>query len=79
MAFFQTLLFGATGLAILQMKKFAVALVWVTVVLSGLGAVFRGLIPLDILLWLVWLGLAIWYSKKQRLLRERLEAIAHPR
>jgi ankyrin repeat protein len=65
-ALFQSLLFGATGLAILQMRKIAVSLVWVTTVLSGLGSIFRGLTPLDILLWLVALGLAISYTRKRR-------------
>jgi hypothetical protein len=66
-AVFQALLFGATGVAILQMSKVAVALIWVTVVLSGFGVLFRGVTPLDLLLWLVGLGLAIWYTNKRKL------------
>ena len=63
---FQSLLFGITGSTILARKKAALVLVWVTVGLSGLGVLFRGLVPLDALLWLVWLGLAVWYLKMQR-------------
>ena len=66
-AIFQGLLFGLTGTAILQRTKFAVALVWITVVVSGLGVIFRSITPLDLLLWLMWLGLAIWYTKKRQL------------
>jgi hypothetical protein len=59
---YQGLLFGVTGIAIVEMSKFAVALVWTTTVLSGLGVIIRGIIPVDLLLWLVSLGLAIWYT-----------------
>lgn len=64
-ALFQAALFAATGLAIIRRHKVAVTLVWVSVGLSGLGVLIRGLIPLDTLLWLVGLGLAIWYSKRR--------------
>jgi hypothetical protein len=60
----QGLLFFGAGLAIVRRKKIAVALVWAVTALSGLGVLFRGLVPLDILVWLVSLGLAIWYAKK---------------
>lgn len=63
-ALFQALLFGATGLTIIRRKKMAVMLVWVSIALSALGILLRGLIPLDILLWTGGLGLAIWYTKK---------------
>jgi zinc-ribbon domain len=63
-ALFQALLFSATGLEVIRGKKVAVPLVWATVVLSGLGVLLRGMIPLDMLLWLASVGLAIWYSKK---------------
>jgi hypothetical protein len=60
----QGLLFLAAGFAIVRRKKIAVMLVWAVTALSGLGVLFRGLIPLDILVWLLGLGLAIWYAKK---------------
>jgi hypothetical protein len=63
-ALFQALLFGATGLAIIRRKKIAVTLLWVSIALSALGILLRGLIPLDILLWMGGLGLAIWYTRK---------------
>jgi hypothetical protein len=65
-ALLQALLFGGTGLAILQAGRMAVTLVWVTVVLSGLGAVFRGLSPLELILWFAGAGLAAWYTQKRR-------------
>jgi hypothetical protein len=58
----QALLFGATGLAIIRRKKVAVVLVWLNIGLSGLGVLLRGLIPMDLLLWIAGLGLAIWYT-----------------
>jgi len=61
---FQGSLFVATGLAIVWKKKIAVALVWVIVALSALGVLFRGLIPGDIIVWLLGLLLAIWFTKK---------------
>lgn len=61
------LLFGSTGLAIIQRHKIAIALIWATVIFSGVGVFLRGLSPLDILLWLASLGLAIGYSNKKRL------------
>ena len=63
-AIFQGLLWVATGLAIVRKNKIAVKLVWVNVALSGLGSLFRGLIPGDILVWLLGLLLAIWFTKK---------------
>lgn len=47
--------------------RIAVTLVWVSITLSALGIVFRGLIPLHILLWLGGLSLAIWYTIKASL------------
>jgi zinc ribbon protein len=72
-ALFQALLFGATGLAIIRRKKMAVMLVWVSIALSALGILLRGLIPLDILLWVVSLGLALWYTKKAPQLLNRAQ------
>jgi hypothetical protein len=66
-ALIQGLLFGSTGLAIIQRHKIAIALIWATVIFSGVGVFLRGLSPLDILLWLASLGLAIGYSNKKRL------------
>jgi hypothetical protein len=64
--FFQTWLFCTTGVAILLRKKIAPALVWITVALSALGVLFRGVTPLEILLWSANLALAIWYSKQAK-------------
>ena len=58
----QALIFGATGYTILRRENAALVLVWISVGLSGVGVLFRGLVPLDALLWLAWLGLAVWYS-----------------
>lgn len=65
-AFFQAALFGVTGWSILAGHRWAVKLVWVTTVLGAIGVLFRGLVPLDLLLWLASLGLAIWYTRKRR-------------
>jgi ankyrin repeat protein len=67
-AFISGLLCIATGIAILQTQKIAVTLIWVTVVLSGIGVIVRRLVPIDILLWLANLALALWYTNKRRLL-----------
>lgn len=67
-SFFGALLYVATGIAIIRRMKAAVPLVWVNVALSALGAILRGLTPLEIFLWLVSVGLAIWYTKKAPLL-----------
>jgi hypothetical protein len=56
--------FGAAGLATIRRKKIAVTLLWVSIALSTLGILLRGLIPMDILLWMGGLGLAIWYTRK---------------
>jgi hypothetical protein len=63
-AIFQGLLWVATGLAIVQKKKIAVKLVWINVALYGLGVLFRGLIPGEILVWLLELLLAIWFKRR---------------
>jgi Ankyrin repeats (3 copies) len=65
-AFFQAVLFGVTGWSILKGHRWAVNLVWVTTVLGAIGVLFRGLVPLDLFLWLTSLGLAIWYTRKRR-------------
>lgn len=62
-ALVQAALFGATGWAILLEKNFAVKLVWTTTILAGIGVILRGIVPLDLLVWLVTLGLAIWYAR----------------
>ena len=67
-AFFQAGLFGVTGWSILTGHRWALTLVWVATVLGAIGVLFRGLIPLDLLLWLTSLGLAVWYTRKWRLL-----------
>jgi zinc-ribbon domain len=60
----QALLFGMTGFALIRRSKIRTALVWASTALSGLGVLLRGFIPLDILLWLAGLSLAIWYTKR---------------
>jgi zinc-ribbon domain len=65
-AFLQAVLFGATGWAILENKRWAVTLVWVTTALSGIGVVFWGIMLADLFLWLVSFGFAIWYTRKTR-------------
>jgi hypothetical protein len=72
-AFFQAVLFGLTGWSILTGYRWAVTLVWVATVLGGIGALSRGFIPLDLLLWLTSLGLAIWYTQKTRSIALRQE------
>lgn len=72
-AFFQAVLFGVTGRSILTGHRWAVALVWVATVLGAIGVLFRGLVPLDLLLWLTSLGLAVWYTKKTRSIARRQE------
>lgn len=67
-AFINGLLCIATGIAILRTQKVAVTLIWVNVVLCGIGVLVRRLVPIDILLWLANLGLALWYTRKCRLL-----------
>lgn len=69
-ALFQGLLWAATGLAILQRRKIAIKLLWVITILYGFGILFRGLIPLEILLWIIWLLITIWFSKKKILVKE---------
>jgi hypothetical protein len=69
----QALVFGATGLTIIRRKKIAATLIWVSVALSGLGVLARGLVPLDIFLWIAVLGLTVWYKKKAPLLLKAAE------
>ncbi len=62
---FQTALFGATGFAIgRRRRKTAVALVWTCLGIAALGVVVRGVTPLELLLWLAGVGLAICYSNR---------------
>jgi hypothetical protein len=68
-AIFQGVLFVGTGVAILGRRRIAVKLVWTVTVLAAIGVAFRGLVPLDILLWLVSLGIAKWFSGKASLLK----------
>jgi hypothetical protein len=60
----QGLLFVAAGLAIVRREKVAVVLVWINIGVSGLGVLLRGLIPMDLFVWMAGLGLAIWYTTK---------------
>jgi zinc-ribbon domain len=64
----QGLIWLATGIAIVQKRKIAMVLVWVVTVMAGLGTLLRGLIPVEIVVWLLTLWLAFWFSKKKPLL-----------
>jgi len=65
-ALFQGILWLATGLAILRRKLIAVRLVWTVVILGALGVLFRGIIPADLVIWLLTLGLAKWFADTKR-------------
>jgi hypothetical protein len=67
-AIVQGALFLATGLAILKRRLVAVRLVWVSTALAGLGVLMRGIIPIDLVSWVVTLVLAMWFSKKRAFL-----------
>jgi hypothetical protein len=64
-ALFQGLLWLATGLAILRRKLVAIRLVWAVVILAGVGVLFRGIAPLDLLIWILSAGMAKWFSSKR--------------
>ena len=59
----QGLLWSLVGLAVLLHWRLASSGLWAIVILSGLGVVARGITPLDILLWLPMLVLALQYGK----------------
>lgn len=59
----QGLLFLAAGFAILFKKKSATTLVWVTVILGGIGTIARGLVPLDILGEIATVIFALWFQR----------------
>jgi hypothetical protein len=67
-AAFQGLVLLATGIAVLMRNAKATALVWAVTILSGLGVVLRGIIPVDFLLWLLQFAFALWYWKHRALL-----------
>jgi len=64
-ALFQGILWLAAGLAILQRKLIAIRLIWAVVILAGVGVLFRGIAPLDLLVWLLSAGMAKWFSSKR--------------
>ena len=55
-------LFCFTGVAIVEQAKIALPMIWIVVAFSALGTLMRGLIPIDILGWLVNLCISIWYT-----------------
>jgi hypothetical protein len=61
----QGFLWAVTGLAILRRKLIAVRFMWAVVVLAGLGVLFRGIVPLDLVVWLSSFALAKWFSSKR--------------
>jgi hypothetical protein len=64
-ALFQGLLWLATGLAILRRKLIAIRLVWAVAILAGVGVLFRGIVPFDLLTWLLTVFIAKWFSSKR--------------
>ena len=68
---FQGLLWLATGLAILQRRLIAIRLMWALVILAGLGVLTRGNVPLDLLIWILSVAIAKWFSTKREFLSER--------
>ena len=70
-AMFQGLVWLATGLAILQRRLIAIRLMWVVVILAGLGVLLRGIVPLDLLMWILSVAIAKWFSTKREFLSER--------
>lgn len=64
-ALFQGLLWLASGLAILKRKLIAIRLMWAGVILAGLGVLFRGIAPLELLVWLLSVAIAKWFSSKR--------------
>lgn len=63
---FQGFIMLATGIAILRQHSKAVGLVWTSTALFALGVLARGIVPLDLLLWLLLLAFAIWFTKKSK-------------
>jgi tetratricopeptide (TPR) repeat protein len=70
-AMFQGLLWLATGLAILQRRLIAIRLMWAVVILAGLGVLIRGIVPLDLLMWILSVAVAKWFSTKREFLSDR--------
>ena len=70
-AMFQGLLWLATGLAILQRRLIAIRLMWAVVTLAGLGVLVRGIVPLDLLIWILSVLIAKWFSTKREFLSDR--------
>src|ERR1019366_2663740 len=64
-ALFQGFLWLASGLAILKRKLIAIRLMWAVVILAGLGVLFRGIVPLELLVWLLSVAIAKWFSSKR--------------
>jgi hypothetical protein len=64
-AMFQGLLWLATGLAILRRKLIAIRLMWAVVILAGVGVLFRGIVPLELLVWILSAAMAKWFSSKR--------------
>jgi tetratricopeptide (TPR) repeat protein len=69
-AMFQGLLWLGTGLAILQRRLIAIRLMWAVVILAGLGVLVRGIVPLDLLIWILSVLIAKWFSTKREFLSE---------
>jgi len=70
---FQGFLWISTSVGVLKRKSFAIELVWVMVILQGVGVVLGGIVPLQLLIWLAFTAAAVWFSKKRRFLSRALE------
>jgi hypothetical protein len=53
-------------LAAFEVTPEAVGLVWANTILFALAILATGIIPLDLLLWLLLLAFAIWFTKKSK-------------
>lgn len=61
----QGLLFAVNGVAVIRRSRHAYKLTRVVTILAAFGVLFRGLVPVDIVVWLLQLGVTIWLGKHQ--------------
>jgi len=67
----QGLILIASALAILKRHRLAVALVWTSTILFALAVLAQGVVPKDLLLWLLILAYAIGYTKRSKTAQEQ--------
>jgi hypothetical protein len=65
----QAILWAATGVCIMLKRKLALPLVYVGVVTSGLGVLMRGIVPLDLLLYLPTIAIVFYLRKRRSMLK----------